>query len=71
MTGLDERPYALTQREAEVLCLLAHGKSCHQIAGELFISLPTVRNHVHNFLRKLDVHSQVEAVARAFREGLV
>jgi PAS domain S-box-containing protein len=63
--------YGLTARELEVLRLLANGADCHRIAAALFISLPTVRNHVHNFLRKLGVHSQVEAVALAYREGLV
>jgi len=62
---------SLTPRELEVLRLLAHGSDCHNIAKTLFISLPTVRNHVHNFLRKLDVHSQVEAVALAYREALI
>lgn len=64
-------PYGLTAREYEVLRLLAEGSDCHQIAGTLFISLPTVRNHVHSFLRKLNVHSQVEAVALAYRERLI
>jgi len=63
--------YSLTAREYEVLQLLAAGRDCHHIAAALFISLPTVRNHVHNFLRKMDVHSQVEAVALAYREGLI
>jgi DNA-binding CsgD family transcriptional regulator len=63
--------YALTPRELEVLRLLAKGSDCHDIAKALFISLPTVRNHVHNFLRKMDVHSQVEAVALAYREALI
>jgi PAS domain S-box-containing protein len=63
--------YALTPRELEVLRLLAHGSDCHGIAKTLFISLPTVRNHVHNFLRKMGVHSQVEAVALAYREALI
>jgi PAS domain S-box-containing protein len=63
--------YALTPRELEVLRLLARGSDCHDIAKVLFISLPTVRNHVHNFLRKMGVHSQVEAVALAYRESLI
>jgi DNA-binding CsgD family transcriptional regulator len=63
--------YGLTAREYEVLRLLADGSDCQGIAEALFISLPTVRNHVHNFLRKLNVHSQVEAVALAYRERLI
>jgi len=69
--GRAAQPYGLTAREYEVLRLLAHGGDCHGIAGALFISLPTVRNHVHNFLRKMNVHSQVEAVALAYRERLI
>jgi DNA-binding CsgD family transcriptional regulator len=65
------RPYALTARESEVLRLLAKGQDCRQIATGLFISLPTVRNHVHNLFRKMNVHSQVEAVVQAYREGLI
>ena len=63
--------YTLTAREYQVLRMLANGADCHHIADALFISLPTVRNHVHNFLRKMDVHSQVEAVSLAYREGLI
>ena len=69
--GRAARPYGLTAREHEVLRLLAEGSDCHVIANALFISLPTVRNHVHNVLRKLNVHSQVEAVALAYRERLI
>ena len=63
--------FGLTARELEVLRLLTDGKTCQGIADALFISLPTVRNHVHNFLRKMQAHSQVEAVAIAHREGLI
>lgn len=65
------RRYGLTAREREVLAMLAKGDDCHRIADQLFISLATVRNHVHSFLRKMEVHSQVEAVALAYREGLI
>ncbi len=65
------RPYGLTAREYEVLRLLAEGKDCQGIADALFISLPTVRNHVHNFLRKMNVHSQLEAVALVYRMRLI
>ena len=63
--------YALTSREYEVLGLLANGSDCQCIADSLFISLPTVRNHVQNIFGKLAVHSQVEAVALVYREGLI
>ena len=61
----------LTPREREVLTLLAAGSTSQDVATELFISLTTVRTHVQNILRKLDVHSQLEAVATAYRFGLL
>lgn len=63
--------FALTAREHEVLLLLADGRNCASIAELLFISLATVRNHIHNLLRKMRVNSQVEAVALAYRERLI
>jgi len=65
------RPSTLTNRETEVLQNLAEGHSCQGIAESLSISVPTARNHIQNILRKLDVHSQLQAVARAHREGLL
>jgi len=55
----------LTPRQTEVLHLLEHGKSTHQIAAELHLSTETVRNHIRRLLRSLDVHSRLEAVALA------
>ena len=52
----------LTQRELTVLTLLADGKSTHEIASRLFISIPTVRNHIQHILNKLHVHNRLEAV---------
>ena len=63
--------YGLTARENDVLRSLANGNDCRHIADALFISLSTVRNHVHNLFRKMEVHSQVEAVALAYRERLI
>ena len=66
------RPHAkLTPRQREVLILLAHGFSTHQIAAELHLSRETVRNHIRGVLQALDVHSRVEAVATARAEGLL
>jgi PAS domain S-box-containing protein len=62
---------ALTPRQAQILSLLEHGRSTRQIAGELHISVETVRNHVRHLLRTLDCHSRLEAVAIARREHLV
>ena len=61
----------LTAREREVLDLLAIGESKEAIAGRLFLSTNTVRNHIQNILTKLGAHSRLEAVATAAREGLL
>jgi len=66
-----EKIRTLTPRETEVLNLLASGNASQDIANKLFISLATVRTHVQNILRKLEVHSQLEAVALAFKRGLI
>ncbi len=66
-----ERIRTLTPRETEVLGLLASGNASQDVANELFISLTTVRTHIQNILRKLEVHSQLEAVALAFKRGLI
>lgn len=52
---------SLTDRETDVLSLIATGLSNKQIAGELFISEETVKVHIRNLLRKLNVHSRVAA----------
>jgi len=61
----------LTPRQTEVLRLLEHGRSTHQIARELHLSTETVRNHIRHLLRALGVHSRLEAVAVARQEHLV
>lgn len=61
----------LTRRQTEVIRLLADGQGVEEIADSLNVSVHTVRSHVQNILAKLGVHSQVEAVARAFRERLL
>ncbi len=61
----------LSGREMEVLNLLADGTSTQDIAHELFISVTTVRSHVQSILGKLGVHSKLEAVAAAYRTGLI
>ncbi len=57
----------LTEREREVLRLLADGLDTREIAGRLTLSRATVRNHVQHILNKLEVHSRLEAVALALR----
>jgi DNA-binding CsgD family transcriptional regulator len=61
----------LTARQHEVLVLLAEGASTEAIAGRLFLSEQTVRNHVREILRRLDTRSRLAAVAAARRDGLV
>jgi LuxR family maltose regulon positive regulatory protein len=58
-------PEVLSERELEVLQLIAAGKSNRRIASELFVSVGTVKTHVNNLYRKLDSHSRTQAVARA------
>ncbi len=72
----DEQPEQLpvpklTDREMEVLKLVAKGASNRDIAKELFISENTVKNHVRNILEKLQIHSRMEAVMVAVREKLI
>ncbi len=61
----------LTDRELDVLRLVAHGLSNKEIAARLFISENTVKNHVRNMLEKLQLHSRMEAVIYAVRENLL
>lgn len=60
----------LTPRQREILALLADGVRAKEIARRLSLSLPTVRNHIHALLRRLDVRSQLEAAAKARELGL-
>jgi DNA-binding CsgD family transcriptional regulator len=69
--GTDDRAGVLTAREQEVLRLLALGRSNRQIGDELFISGKTASVHVSNILAKLGASSRGEAVAIAYREGLI
>ncbi|MCW2806168.1 MAG: DNA-binding response regulator [Marmoricola sp.] len=68
-TGRDETP-RLTERETEVLRLVAMGMSYKQIAERLFLSHRTVQNHVQNTLRKLQLHNRVQLVRYAIEQGL-
>ena len=61
----------LTDREREVLTLLAQGLSTNNIARSLYISPATIRNHIRNILQKFQVHSRLEAVVYALEQGLV
>jgi LuxR family transcriptional regulator, maltose regulon positive regulatory protein len=60
-----ELPEPLSERELEVLALLAAGKSNRQIASELFVALSTVKTHIKNIYGKLDARNRMQAVSRA------
>ena len=62
---------ALTGREREILGMLAEGLAIAEISRQLYISPVTVRNHVQHLIAKLGLHSQLEAVAYAYRNDLV
>ncbi|MDV3220040.1 response regulator transcription factor [Intrasporangium sp.] len=61
----------LTERELGILRLVARGRLNREIAGELFISENTVRNHIRNILDKLQMHSRMEAAMYAVRQKLI
>jgi DNA-binding NarL/FixJ family response regulator len=64
--GRDGAPN-ITRREREILELIDRGCSNKQIAAQLFIEVATVKNHIHNILEKLDVHTRAEAAAKMRR----
>jgi DNA-binding NarL/FixJ family response regulator len=61
----------LTERELDVLALLADGLTNSEIAGRLVVSVHTVRNHVANISTKLGAHSKLEVLSIAIRQGLL
>ena len=61
----------LTEREQQVLDLVAAGRSNRQIAAELFLALGTVKTHIHNIFGKLAVTSRTQALARSQQLGLI
>lgn len=63
--------YNLTEREIEVLLLLSQGLNYQEIGEKVFIAIDTVRHHIRNIYKKLHVHSQSEAVAKAIRKGII
>ena len=67
----EEARAELTERETEVLRLMAEGKENAQIADELFISVQTVKNHVSNILAKLEVENRVQAAVQAVQRRLL
>jgi DNA-binding NarL/FixJ family response regulator len=71
ISAASSAPDILTEREVQMVRLLAEGHSTREIAHRLFISVNTVRNHAQSVLRKLDAHSRLEAVAAARRLGII
>ncbi len=61
----------LTEREVEIITSLSSGNSYKMIADDLDISIDTVRSHIRKIYKKLQVHNQSEAVAKAIRTGIV
>jgi ATP/maltotriose-dependent transcriptional regulator MalT len=61
----------LSERELEVLNLLASGKTNSEVAGDLFVSVGTVKSHTGNIYRKLGAKNRAEALARARELGLI
>jgi len=67
----NDEDYKLSSREIEVLNLLSDGYNYQEIAESIFISVDTVRHHIRNIYKKLHVHSQSEAVAKAIRKKII
>lgn len=63
--------FGLSNREMEILEQIAQGKNYQEIATALFISPKTVRKHIENIYRKLQVHNKVEAVQLALKHGII
>jgi two-component system, NarL family, response regulator LiaR len=64
-------PHALTDRELTVLQELSHGRSTREVAERMHVSEETIKTYLKQIFRKLGVHDRTEAVAEAFRRGLV
>jgi LuxR family transcriptional regulator of spore coat protein len=69
LKGSDQTKPLLTNREREVFELLVQDKTTKEIAGQLFISEKTVRNHISNVMQKLGVKGRSQAVVELIRLG--
>jgi DNA-binding NarL/FixJ family response regulator len=71
-TGEPQLPtQALSGQEQRLLTLLADGYSYQSAAGQMYVSVNTIRNYIRSIYEKLHVHSKSEAVSKAFRRGLI
>jgi two-component system, NarL family, nitrate/nitrite response regulator NarL len=70
LRAVDDAP-ALTERESQILRLIATGKSLPDIAGDLYLGVTTVKTHVQHLYEKLGVSDRAAAVAEAMRRGLI
>lgn len=72
--GSDPKPsidFGLSQREMEILEKISEGSNYQEIAEQLFIAPKTVRKHIENIYRKLQVHNKVEAIQLAMKHGII
>ncbi|HEY9788333.1 MAG TPA: response regulator transcription factor [Candidatus Obscuribacterales bacterium] len=67
----ENNPFALSQRELEVLTLLVEGLSNQQIADKLCLGTETIKTHMRHIMRKLSVSDRTQAAIKAMREGIV
>jgi DNA-binding NarL/FixJ family response regulator len=69
--SLPEAAETLTERELDVLRLIARGLSNAEIAGELFLSEATVKSHVARILQKLDLRDRAQVIVYAYESGII
>jgi len=69
--GLKDRLSSLTEREIEVMRLIAKGKTNSEIAADLFVGETTVKTHISNLFTKLDLRDRAQAVVYAYESGLI
>lgn len=71
LTAPEEPEAKLSQREIEVLQLMSEGLSNKEVARKLFLSVPTVKSHVENIFRKMNVNDRTQAVVLAMKRQLI